>query len=154
MLNRSIVHRAVALLALTVVLAACSSDPEPTATPSSSPTASPSPAASPAAPGAEPEPAITEQGGTYWGVYLAIGSESDLEDAIQYLTEERGLEAGIDFSIGDISCDEGAAEALGADEGAQRVAVYFASSGDATAWAATLPGQPVGIVEVKTFCLD
>ena len=139
---------AAALAAL--LLGACSSEPEPAASPSPTST-SPAPGPSPTA--AEPEPVVPEHGGTYWAVYLAVGGETDLEDAIQYLTEVRNLELGA-VAVGDVNCDEGAAEALGADPGSLRVAVYFDSSQDATAWAATLPADPVGIVEVRTFCLD
>ncbi|HEX9822780.1 MAG TPA: hypothetical protein VGB51_00095 [Actinomycetota bacterium] len=134
-------HIVVMLAVLALSTGGCASD------------TSPSPSSSPTEPAAEPAPVVTEQGGTYWGVYLAVGEESDLEDAIQYLTDERDLEAGVEFSIGDISCDEGAAEALGA-AGTQRVAVYFISSDDAAIWAATLLAEPVGVVEVQTFCLD
>jgi hypothetical protein len=102
--------------------------------------------------GGEPSPVVTEQGGTYWGVYLAIGEGPDIEDAINYLTEERGLEPGQEFSIGDLSCDRGAE--LGTDAGPMRVAVYFDSQEDAEAWAETLPASPIAIAEVETFCLD
>jgi hypothetical protein len=32
--------------------------------------------------------------------------------------------------------------------------VYFETEEDASAWAEPLLGPPVGIVEVRTFCLD
>jgi len=32
--------------------------------------------------------------------------------------------------------------------------VCFETEEDARAWAETLPGPPVGIVEVRTLCLD
>jgi hypothetical protein len=37
---------------------------------------------------------------------------------------------------------------------AAAVGVYFETEEDARAWAETLPGPPVGIVEARTFCLD
>ena len=119
----------------------------------------------PADDGASPAPAATEDrgapvpvppehGGTYFGVYLAVGQGTDIEDAINYLSEERGLEPGQEFTIGDISCDRGAQEALGADAGPMRVAVYFDTQEDAEAWAETLPAPPITIAEVQTMCLD
>jgi hypothetical protein len=92
-----------------------------------------------------------EHGGTYWAVYLAVGEGPDLEDAIAYLTEERGIEF---LGPTDVNCDDGAREALGPGAGPQSVGVYFETEEDASAWAGTLPGPPVGIVEVRTFCLD
>jgi hypothetical protein len=102
----------------------------------------------------DPTPVVTEQGGTYFGVYLAVGEGPDVEDAINYLTEERGLAAGQDFSIGDVACDQGAEEALGAGAGPMRVAVYFDSQEEAEAWSQTLPAPPIAIAQVETFCLD
>jgi hypothetical protein len=32
--------------------------------------------------------------------------------------------------------------------------VYFETEEEASTWAGTLPGPPVAIVEVRTFCLD
>lgn len=101
-----------------------------------------------------PTPVVTEHGGTYFGVYLAVGEGPDIEDAINYLTEERGLAAGQEFSIGDVSCDLGAEAALGAGAGPMRVAVYFDSQAEAEAWSQTLPAPPIGIAEVQTMCLD
>jgi hypothetical protein len=98
-----------------------------------------------------PSPVAPEHGGTYWAVYLAVGEGPDLEDAIAYLTEERGIEF---FGPTDVNCDEGAGEALGPGAGPLSVGVYFETEEDASAWAETLPGPPVGIVEVRTFCLD
>lgn len=98
-----------------------------------------------------PSPVAPEHGGTYWAVYLAVGEGPDLEDAIAYLTEERGIEF---FGPTDVNCDEGAGEALSPGAGPLSVGVYFETDEDARAWAETLPGPPVGIVEVRTFCLD
>ena len=90
-------------------------------------------------------------GGAYWAVYLAVGDGPDLEDAIAYLTEERGIEL---LGPTDVNCDQGASEALGPGAGPLSVGVYLETEEDARAWAETLPGSPVGIVEVRTFCLD
>ena len=143
-----------ALLAL--ALAACDGEvaaPTSTPSPTPSPSPSPSPSATLESPSPAPDPVVTEQGGTYWGVYLAVGDGPDLEDAIAYLSEQRELEVGSQFSVGDLSCDQGASETLGLD-GPMRVAVYFDTQADAEAWADTLEGGPVGIAEVQTFCLD
>ena len=113
--------------------------------PTTSPTTAPSPSIGPVV------PVAPEHGGTYWAVYLAVGDETQLEDAIAYLSEERDIQ---DFSVGDVACDEGASEALPSGAGPQRVAVYFASEDDARAWSETLPASPVAIAEVRTFCLD
>ena len=144
------------LLFATSVGAACARDQgavdgaTPTAASPGAVTATPPPDET-ATPPTTPSPVEPEHGGTYWGVYLAVGEEPDLEDAIAYLTEERGIEL---FSIGDISCDAGAREALGKAAGPQRVALYFETEDDARAWAETLPAPPVGVAEVQTYCLD
>lgn len=104
-----------------------------------------------ATPAAAPTPVIPEQGGTYWGVYLAVGEGPELEDANAYLREERGITA---IGGGSVECDEGARKALGPDAGPLTVAVYFETEEDARAWAETLPAAPAGIAEVRTFCLD
>jgi hypothetical protein len=142
-------ERILTLLCTAMLLAACGGDENG---PPTSGGDSPAPVATEE--GSEPTPVVTEQGGTYFGVYLAVGEGPDIEDAINYLTEERGLEPGQDFSIGDVSCDQGAEAALGAGAGPMRVAVYFESQEDAEAWSQTLPAPPIGIAEVQTMCLD
>ncbi|MGH2710428.1 MAG: hypothetical protein ACRDH9_04380 [Actinomycetota bacterium] len=148
-----------AVLLVAVFLASCAGDTAgtsgpPETEPVSQPSISePSPTAAATTPEQVPEPATTEQGGSFWGVYLAAGEGPELEDAIRYLTEEGGL--GLDeFNAGsDIHCDGGARKALG-PVGPLVVAVYFLTLQDAEAWAATLPAPPLGIAEVRTFCLD
>jgi len=104
-----------------------------------------------ATPAAVPTPLVPEHGGTYWGVYLAVGEGPELEDANAYLREGRGIAA---IGGGSVECDEGARKALGPDAGPLTVAVYFETEEDARAWAETLPAAPVAIAEVRTFCLD
>ena len=141
--------RTLMVLGTAVLLAACGdgADEQPAGDGNS-------PAAVATEEGGEPTPVVAEHGGTYFGVYLAVGEGPDIEDAINYLTEERGLEPGQEFSIGDVSCDPGAEAALGAGAGPMRVAVYFDSQEEAEAWSQTLPAPPIGIAEVQTMCLD
>ncbi|HEX5948840.1 MAG TPA: hypothetical protein VFZ45_04670 [Actinomycetota bacterium] len=138
------------LLGAVLLLGACTSE-EPAAQRPVSPEPSP-PASSPTPrqPGA-PSPVVPEHGEKYWAVYLAVGDGPELEDAIAYLTGEQGIEFP---GPTDVNCDQGAAEALGPDAGPLSVAAYFDSEEDARAWAETLPGPPVAIAEVRTFCLD
>ena len=144
------VGRALLLVGLAPVACGPTSQPEEAASPEASPEATAA-AASPTLPPAVPSPVTAEHGGMYWAVYLAVGEGPELEDAIAYLTEERGIEFP---GPTDGNCDQGAAEALGPDAGPLSVAVYFDGEEDARAWAETLPGPPVGIAEVRTFCLD
>ena len=143
------VDRIVLMLGAALALAACGGDGDD---PPTNVGGSPAPVVTEEA--GAPTPVVTEHGGTYFGVYLAVGEGPDIEDAINYLSEERGLAAGQDFSIGDVACDQGAAEALGANAGPMRVAVYFDSREEAEAWSQTLPAPPIAIAEVQTMCLD
>jgi hypothetical protein len=135
-----------AILVLAVLLAACGEE-EPTAqpeTPLATATAETSPEFTPAEP---------EQGGTYWGVYVAIADKGD-DAALQQSAEALDALGYSEYSIGDISCDEGAAEELGVPEDSGRVAVYFETEEEARAFSGSLPSAIVRIAEVKTFCLD
>lgn len=140
--------RWVTILGAVVVLAACSpaDEPEMARPRVSTPAASPTPEEP-----TDPSPVSPEHGGRYWAVYLAVGEGPDLEDAIAFLTEERAIEFP---GPTDLNCDQGAREVLGPDAGPLGVAVYFETEDDARAWAESLPGPPVGIAEVRTFCLD
>src|SRR5687768_16084436 len=138
--------RAVMAVTAAVLLAACGGDEK-----GKPPGAGDSPSAIASEEPGAPAPVVAEHGGTYFGVYLATGEGTDIEDAINYLSEERGLEPGQEFAIGDVSCDQGAQEALGEGAGPMRVAVYFASQEDAEAWSQTLPAPPITIAEVQTL---
>ena len=145
----------VPLLILVALLGACGDGERADAPSSPAPIEETSPPTSPTT-GTSPSigpvvPVAPEHGGTYWAVYLAVGDQTQLEDAIAYLSEERGIQ---DFSVGDVACDQGASEALPSGAGPQRVGVYFASEDDARAWSETLPAPPVAIAEVTTYCLD
>ncbi len=64
---------------------------------------------------------------------------------------------GIQAWQGEVACDQGAAEALGPDA-AWRVAVYFETRGDASAFAVACrtlyPKSDPAIAHVTTYCLD
>ncbi len=148
----------IALCAATLV--SCGSKPEG----GSPATGAGSPAASPAATVASPASPATstaaytpiggahvEQGGRYWAVYLAVG-DYDSPDVLD--ASSRLARLGIESFPGDLSCDGGAAEALGAPEGAAAVGVYFETEEEARAFAATLDPPPVGIAQVTTYCAD
>lgn len=132
------------ILVLAMLLAACASDGEPTQEGAADPAQ--------ATEMKGPAPIVPEQGGTYWGVYLAVGYPAHMEGMTSFLTDEVGLEPGVEFANGEMSCDEGAAEGLD-NTAPNRVAVYFDSREDAEAWVdAWLDEEPVGIVEVATLC--
>ena len=94
-------------------------------------------------------------GGTYWAVYPWVGAPGSREadDVSAQLLEEFGIEA----FPGDLSCDDGAAEALGTDA-PQGIGVYFETQEDANAFAATYgelnsEADPL-LARVTTYCLD
>jgi hypothetical protein len=127
-----------------------SPSPQPTDIPSA--TASPTPTP-PESPAVIPTPAETvEQGGRYWGVYAVVAEagSAELDEAFNRL-RDLGVAVG---GFGELSCDEGAAEALGVDPDLHGVAVYFEKKADAQAFAATLDPPPVGVARVRTFCAD
>jgi hypothetical protein len=102
-----------------------------------------------------PVPVDPVHGGTYWAVYPWLGAAGspDAENMSALLLEDFGIEA----FPGDLSCDDGAAEALGTDA-PQGIGVYFETQGEANDFAmqAGLLGHeadPV-IAHVTTYCLD
>jgi hypothetical protein len=102
-----------------------------------------------------PSPVEPVHGGTYWAVYPWVGAPGspEADDVSAQLLAEFGIEA----FPGDLSCDEGAAEALGTDA-PQGIGVYFETENEANAFAdhAGLlghEGDPV-IAQVTTYCLD
>ena len=107
---------------------------------------------------AEPEvptPVEPVHGGTYWAVYPWVGSPGspEADDVSAQLMEAFGIEA----FPGDLSCDDGAAEALGTDA-PQDIGVYFETEDQANAFAsqAGLLGHEANpvIAHVTTYCLD
>ncbi len=92
-----------------------------------------------------------EQGHRYWGVYLATGKPGS--DKI--IKAQGSLAAyGIQAYPGSLTCDVGAAEALGVDEGDDAVAVYFEDEAQANAFAESMNPRPKGVVRVRIFCAD
>jgi hypothetical protein len=102
-----------------------------------------------------PSPVEPVHGGTYWAVYPWVGAAGspEADNVSAQLLADFGIEA---FS-GDLSCDDGAAEALGTDA-PQGIGVYFETEGEANAFALQAgllghEGDPV-IAQVTTYCLD
>ena len=121
----------------------------------------PEPAGSPAAGGTGapvvwPDEATPVHGSRVWAVYLAVGSP-DSDGDRHMLGEAASYARGLGYAgsgIGEVSCDQGAAEALGLDPADHRVAVYFPSSARAQEFVAVYDRQDVGSAQVTTYCLD
>ncbi len=90
-------------------------------------------------------------GGALWGVYVVVAAPGapELEAAAAPLRER-----GILVSVGELSCDAGATEALGADAEAHGVSVMFATREAAERFAQTLSTPPAGIAQVTVGCAD
>jgi hypothetical protein len=99
-----------------------------------------------------PEPAQLEHGGVVWGVYLAVGESS--EDPVLAVATARAETLGYPAGVGDIACDQPAAEKLGVPPDSSAVAIYFNTREDAESAAALFDPPPVGIAKVTTYCLD
>lgn len=100
-----------------------------------------------------PGQATPEHGGTYWGVYVELGTSFDDPEIVA--AELRVRELGYMPSGGDIACDEGAVTVLDPKTGeAWTVVVYFDTQAGAEAFAAMLDPPAAGIAKVTTYCLD
>lgn len=102
-----------------------------------------------------PMPVDPVHGGTYWAVYPWVGAAGSPE--ADNVSAQLLAEFGIEAFPGDLSCDDGAAEALGTDA-PQSIGVYFETEDEANAFAlrAGLLGHeedPV-VARVTTYCLD
>jgi endonuclease/exonuclease/phosphatase family metal-dependent hydrolase len=102
-----------------------------------------------------PQDVLPVAGTPAWGLYVAIADSFDAPEitAAEEAVEESGYQAG----VADLACDQGAAQALGANPQSSTVAVYFASETDAALAARAFEsrGQPVaGFANVTPFCLD
>lgn len=104
-----------------------------------------------------PPEVVPEHGGTFWGLYLAAAPSTDDPEIARWT--ERMETIGYTPSVGDLACDDGAADALGIDPGWSRVAIYFDTREEAETAAGTIEislelGTPIGVARVTTFCLD
>jgi hypothetical protein len=90
-------------------------------------------------------------GARLWAAYLAVGASGD--PILQRVLEDvRQLWPGA--GLGELGCDQGAAEALGRDRTEHAVAVYFATEQHITEFRRRWDGPYVGAVQVTTFCAD
>ena len=87
----------------------------------------------------------------FFGVYLAAGdpTSKEFKDRLALLKDK-----GLPHEGHDVNCDQGAADGLAISDEEFVVAVYFKTRDDAQAWAKTSPVEPLGIIEVQTYCLD
>lgn len=86
-------------------------------------------------------------------MYLAVVQPGQDVPAAPY---ERAQPLGYEPGVADVACDQGAAAALGVDDGGgvQTVGLVFRTQSDARAAAVAL-GSPAPVVaEVRAFCLD
>jgi hypothetical protein len=102
-----------------------------------------------------PTPVQPTHGGTYWAVYAWLGAPGDPE--ADEVSDRLLADFGIEAFPGDLACDQGATEAVGA-EYSWRVAVYFGSEEDAQVFAKRTglldAGPWESVVRVTTYCLD
>ncbi len=100
--------------------------------------------------GAPPALENVEQGGTYWGVIVAVADDGDYIQRVA----DRMIEQGVPVSWGDVECDQGGGRRFGDGIGLQRVAAYFATSDEAERFADALDPPPVAVARVTVYCLD
>jgi hypothetical protein len=139
----------------TVPESSTTSTPTTSTTPST--TATSSTTTQPPLPGFPPQFTGVTQGGQTWALYLAVVPQ-DQYGGPEYQAAEAALaEAGYRNSGGSLACDHPAPEALGRDSSSVTVGVYFESQAQAeqarTAFQAR-NHSVVGVVHVKTYCLD
>ena len=78
------------------------------------------------------------------------GMPPEYQDAI-----DAAADLGFFAGYSDLACDQGAKEGLELGDGDYAaLSVHFGTMDDATAFADAYPGEIVGIVAVKTYCLD
>lgn len=168
--QRTLTMKLAASATILLLATGCSDEPP---SPGSSPlvTASGSPSSSAPAPDEttntdrSPQEALEgvingfTHGAHYHGVYVFVGSFDDPGyDASIKRLKQLGLKRGINFSDGELRCDEGAAEGLGLSDdeagAAITVAAYFHDASDARAFAASLDPPPEGVVRIRALCAD
>jgi hypothetical protein len=100
-----------------------------------------------------------EHGGRYWAVYIWAGASPD--DPQARAARDAAEQLGFNPGGGDLACDDGAAGQLGVPQAWSGVAIYFETRLDAeTAYEWFLEADPeaavapVGVAEVRTYCLD
>jgi hypothetical protein len=101
-----------------------------------------------------------EQGGRYFGVYLAVvrdqdGGPTPADEAKLAAAKTEAARLGYDVQRG-LSCDDGAVAGLGLDPSRNydSVQVYFATAADAQQFVDLYQPGVVGTAQVQTFCLD
>jgi hypothetical protein len=90
-------------------------------------------------------------GARLWAAYLTVGAPGD-PALLQVLEEVQQLWPGA--GLGELGCDQGAAEALGRDRTEHAVAVYFATQQHITEFRRRWDGPYVGAVQVTISCGD
>lgn len=150
------VSKALPSTALLVALCACGGAPPPVEEPGPTEPATDEMSAgtdSAATPSALPESYNPGHGETAFGVYLATVAEGDTEHAPRLLAEleARGVTGG---GSGQLSCDQGAAAALGEDDGAIAVSVSFRTRAEAEAFVAAWGFPVLGVAEFVAYCRD
>ena len=90
-------------------------------------------------------------GARLWAAYLAVGSPGD--PALQQVLDDvRELWPGA--GLGELSCDEGAAQALGRDGADHAVAVYFPTEQHITEFRRRWEAPFLAAAQVTTRCAD
>ncbi len=120
-------------------------------------TPTPTTTVTPAEPEFPPERTSLEHGGPTWGLYLAVAAPGDYESPVLQAATAAATAAGYRSGPGDLSCDQGAAEALGVEAGAVGVALYFETEAQANQARAAFEAEAqevVGVVNVTTYCMD
>ena len=100
-----------------------------------------------------PAPYAPSQGETAYGVYFVAVEGGNAPDAERVIAElrSRGVEGA---SAGELSCDQGAAEALSLPPETIVVSVDFRTREEATRFVAGWGGPVLGVAELVAYCRD
>lgn len=148
---------------LCLALASCSKQDgakpaDPPTKPADPPTKPPAPKPVEPAPtpkAAAPTPLKSPpHGQSNWAVFVYAGAPGAKVDAAKKELSDKGLELGAQYFEGELTCNDGAPDALKLPGESMAVSVHFTTEADAKAFAATLAAPPVGIVQVKQMCAD
>lgn len=145
------------MVAITLLAVGCNDSSSTTTEPTTTTTVPPTTTTAPVV--EWPPEQTAEHGGMSWAVYLATSDEPDYATASAAAIERLTDVAYEFFSYGaELACDQDAATALGKDPGTIAIAIYFSNEPDALGFAELYRDQtgdePIGVVEVTTFCLD